>query len=365
MKFTEKVKQNKKKLIPVTVALVLLLAAFAAAMYFHGIISRVDEEGLPVYENYTSIKPAKYFSMFGTRVIYDEKHLDKILPEKTVTLEELNHVCRANDNISVRYKDIICEFNRRLLEKYPSPDYRPYLENLRTMEIREMTSEEICAVSGRSNTYACYDVQGNAVCVPFDEPFNEGTYPFQALYHELCHSVRRYYREDGGRESIYQFNDVNFNCRILEEVLNTQVAVSLLSYKEERPAYIYACNCMDIITECTGAFTVEDYFSRPASWFAVKLNEATGRNDCGYFLRLLEEEYDEMADKGTHSTESYRELYSFLIEIYFAKYYREGMPQERAYALKDELFSKLTRGCVELCRTSEPQFNELVQAYIG
>ena len=156
----------------------------------------------------TSVKPVQTMHL-----ITDLKELDNILGYSSVTKYQVLAAVRSNPNLTDYYKEIIYNLVNRVYEEYPNIDLRVFYENVKTLEIREVSGEEF---HEEFNNYSVANYESSKNRINLSSNAN-----LQTIYHELAHAMWSFYWPDYG---VYRAT----NYSALNEAMTNHVT-SLLS----------------------------------------------------------------------------------------------------------------------------------------
>lgn len=299
--------------------------------------------------------------------IYDMEYLDKVLDYDSVTPDDVHATIAGNPRISESYKQLMYRFLDSISSKYPDADLRVFNENLKTLEVVECTPEELMLASISVDAYGCYVGSENRIYVLNDNVYEEGTWPYQVIYHELCHVARSAKWDVDGIETIVRFGGQSLNEPSIEEALNSIFAVSLFDYEERDIAYQLQSNYHTILLDCLDNYTLSDYINHSMGYYARQLDLYNGDNNyAAVIFRLMSAQYDDYHSDGITRDESvYYPIYRYICGMYYDKYVTDGMGHDEALSVADELVERVTFDVPEGYHIDTQEFYRCLDDYLA
>ena len=286
-----------------------------------------------------------YYDEYGNCLyIFNQNYLDYVLGSDEVTLDYLYNAIDENDNIFGEYKNLIKDYSLRLVNKYPNAELRIFYNNLKTLKINELTREEMNDFIGDPSCSGFYIRSKNSINVLEENNYEEGTWDFQVLYHELTHVVRNSKFDVDGMQVSVQIDDANFDNDMAEEALTTLFSLSLLNYDEYYRGYQTPSNCYSVMAECID-YDFTDYVNKSLSDFPRQLNEYNGdeEGDAEEILELISLQYQSYQYNDLEvEKDQFNPIIDYLCKMYFNKYILPDMGYDEAYIVASELENKLT-----------------------
>ena len=276
--------------------------------------------------------------------VYDMDYVDMAIDFPKKDLDDFINVINNNSKISEKFKPIIIEYCRRLFEKYPNVELRPFYRNLQNLEIVECSEQELLNVSIDINSCGCYVKSEDKIYVIKGKDYKDGTWDYQIIYHELSHCLRdsQFTDKDGNDVSI-QFTGLNYWDVPNSEAINSLFAVSLLDYDERNIAYQFQSNTHKILIECMDNYSLDDYVNHSLTYYAKKLDEYN--DDDNYALTifsLMNAQYEDYHNDSIEAPQSeYYPIYDYVSKIYFKKYINSNMTYDEAKQVYDGFLDKL------------------------
>lgn len=301
----------------------------------------------------------------GYTYIYDNDYLDKVFPNKNVTLDMIIQTIDNNSKINERFKLLLKEYITSVYQKYPTAELRIFYENMKTLEIVELDKNQLMLQTLSTTSAGCYVAKDNKIYVLKDYEYIKGTWDYQVIMHEFSHVLRTYQLVNEDNNIRVQIGGLNFNRLTLEEALNSIFTVSLFDYEERDIAYQLQSNYYSIILECMDNYSLEDYTHHSLSYFAQKLDEHTGYNNyASVITELIETQYkDYHSDMIEISQDQYYPIYDFISDIYYNKYLSEEFTYDEAKALTDILVEKIIFDVPEEYNIDINHFYEYLNEY--
>ena len=273
--------------------------------------------------------------------VFDDQDLHLALETTYATPAMCIEAIKANDKIDARFKTFLYDFVDRLDLTYPGLNLAIFYNNLKTLDIQELSSTDYFFESFSMDSLGCYNVKKNTIFIPEGTEYIEGEFGFQVLIHELCHAARDSRFDVNSTTYWIDFYSDSDNT-LLMEAMNSVFSCSLLNYYEWDIAYQVPSNYMRIMLECMDNYQLEDYFNHRDTYFLSKLDEFTGNTNYGQviwkLITLQRSDWED--DKIDIPAEDYFPIYDFLCEMYYDKYIADGMTDEEKRVIADELVYK-------------------------
>lgn len=325
--------------------------------------SLIDEKTVLEYISNNDLIPDEeatrdtYFEadMLNYLDIYDMDYLNLVYDDTFVNKEQLYEVLANNKSIAEKYKKMIYNYIDSITEKYPNACLKILYENLKTIEIIDVSEEEIADIS-HEGSLGCYDIETNKMYMLDYYTYDAESWQNEIFYHELSHALRSKTLNKDGKDIYIQFEGRSFSNNITSEALNSLFAVSLLDYEEDDITYQLQSNYFNIMLDCMDNYDLSDYVNHSSGYFASKLDEFN--NDDNYaaiILELMQMQYEEYhgighntVDEETNETyfsvdqEQYYPIYDYLSKMYFDKYIKEDMTYDEMQKVVDSLIEKIS-----------------------
>lgn len=298
--------------------------------------------------------------------IYDMDHIDKGIHFEKKNLQDFEKVINENPKISDKFKGLFTEYCKRVFEKYPDIELRPFYQNLKTLEVVECTEDEMLRVTWDVYSYACYVKSENKIYVLKDKEYVEGTWDYQVIFHELSHCLRDCrYQDEEGNEVAIQFAGLNYYDIPNAEALNSLFAVSLLNYEEDDIAYQLQSNMHKLMIECMDNYSICDYVQHSLGYYAQQLDEYNqDDNYATTILSLMDEQYQDYHDeKIAENPEKYYPIYDYISKMYLGKHVNADMSYEECKKVVDTMLEKMLFDVPEEYHIDREYFYEYLDQY--
>ena len=303
--------------------------------------------------------------------IYDADYLDEYFDYPSPDIDEVKRTLDANQNIPDDYKEIIGYFIDRVYAVYPETDFRPLEFNLRTLEVIEVDEWDMSLTTLSLSAYACYVRTENRIYLPQDKEFEQGTWDWQVIIHELCHALRTVDydgdRTDWGDKFTYTMSSPELSNVIAQEALNSLFAVSLLEYEERDIAYQLQSNMVGVMLDCMDNYSLADYPNHSYSYFLSKLDETNGdHNYAASIMKLMEAQRDDwQEDRWDRPQETYYPLYDYICKMWIDKNATPGMDASEIDALVNELLERIMYDVPEEYHIDTEEFGRYAHGYFA
>lgn len=298
--------------------------------------------------------------------IYDMDYIDRAIDFEKKDLNDFIEVINNNTKITDKFKPLLIDYCTKVFEKYPNIELRPFYQNLLDLEIIECTDIELLKVSLDSNSCGCYVKSENNIYVLKDKSYEEGTWDYQVIFHELSHCLRdSQYVDENGNEVQISFTGLNYWDIPNSEALNSLFAVSLFDYEERDISYQLQSNAHKIMIECMDNYTLSDYVNHSLSYYIKKLDEYN--NDDNYactILSLMNAQYEDYHNTQISTAQSeYYPIYDYISKMYLGKHVNSNTTYEEATAIMDSLVEQLTFDVPEEYNIDTNHFYDYLNEY--
>ena len=266
----EKFNLKEKVMIKSTaVALALITVTTASMVKSKPKYNTKDiDESKSMIEELLANQPQIYVS---ENKINSKSDLDKFLGYETVSDEELYNAIDNNNQISKENKEKIYIVINKIKEKSPDFDFRIFYENIKSLNITLMDKNDIAKEYGLG-VAGCYDTKKNTIY------YSDG-YDDMNLYHEICHVLFDYYRNDNGKV-VYKFN---IESKSLGEAMNSKIA----NYITFDNSYSYQRSILDfLLVNCP--YSLTEYNYNGIGGYKIKLQEEYPSVDFDFIFNLLD-----------------------------------------------------------------------------
>lgn len=300
------------------------------------------------------------------KVIYDNSKLEEVLGYKKedISYNTIRNTINKNHNISAKYKKMYLLLANNLEKEYPSMDLRVWYENLKTIKIVECSEMEMKIKAVSASAYACYRRDENVIYTVKDYEYNEGTWEYQVIMHEMCHPIRSLNRKYGKEELKVQFANKSGNGTIIEESLNSLLAVRSYDKNERDIAYQLQSNMVEIMVDCLDNYTYQDFVEHNITYFENELNKQNQNDRAVNVLALIELQYTDYHNDDILVDQSqYYEIYDYISKMYYDKNINSNMTYSEALAIKNKLVDRVMFDVPEEYNIDTNHFTDYFNTY--
>ena len=278
--------KEKVRLMSGILALTILSTATNALATFKNY--QVEEDGESVSVVAENATP-------NMRLITNLSDLDSVLGYKTVSKEEIVNAIYANPNLTDYYREIMVNLVNKIYDKYPNIDLRVFYENVKTLEIREISEEEF---KNEYKTYTVANYESYQNRLNFSPNVN-----LQVIYHEIAHTMWSFYWEDLG---VYRTSKYSALNEAMTNYATSFLSSNINTYTNEGLILEYLLN----ITE----YTYEDYMNYGIEGLISGLKEKYPTVDFDYITDAADTIKDTTSKLGVYI--SLQECGSLLDELF-------------------------------------------------
>lgn len=298
--------------------------------------------------------------------VFDSDYLFLIYDHGDVTTDMLREAIDENPGIGSDYKPYFHLFLERVTETYPNASLDTLYHNLLSLEVVPCDERDLMEVTWSLDTYGCYVRDENRIYVLSDYVYEEGTWAFQVMFHEIAHAMRssRTALEPNG---FYDASPGLLYNVIADEALNSVFAVSLFDYEERDVAYQLPSNYLQIMLECMDNYTLADYINHSQTYFYHMLDLTTGHNNYAQVIwELIEfQRTDREDDYIQIPQEEYHPIYDYLCAMYYPRNITPDMTAEEARAVADKLVERVTYDVPEDFNLDTGRFYTNLESYLA
>jgi len=311
------------------------------------ILAKYLEEIQPADDEYDYLYSSdyEYVDMLDIERCNDPKAYEKVFGYHDVTLEQIKAALNKNDKVSPKYKEYIYDFAVRLRELYPNANLSVLHYNLQTVEVREMTEEEMAIELMSLGSAAFYQKLENYVAVPVGMDPYADTDSYIIFTHELCHLARSiHYQYDPDVRNIeagFYINDLM--GLYAEEGIVTNIAYEMHGLGEKALYYPMQSTYFRIICDCVG-FTGEDFFNHNVGYLMKLMDDFMGDEQYAYQIiaRIDAQAHLRYSPHRNVDFHDFQPVYEYVAEMYFRKYIEPGMSREQAEEVFDLFYEEIT-----------------------
>ena len=262
----------KEKVMIKSTAVALALLTLNTASTIKSNSKSTDEDDIRESKSVIAeiIENSPHFEISENKIT-SKVDLDKFLGYESVTDEMLNTAIDENNQITNADKEKLKYVIVKIREKSENFDFRIFYENVKTLNIYMMDSSSMAKEYGLG-VKGCYDVKKNTI---FYTASSNDTY----LYHEMCHVLFDYYRNDNGKV-VYKFNDIG---QSLGEAMNTKIT----NFIVQDSSYGYQCAILDFLL-VNLPYSLTEYNYNGISGYKEKLAKEFPTIDIDFIFNVID-----------------------------------------------------------------------------
>lgn len=262
----------KEKVMIKSTAVALALLTLNTASTIKSNSKSTDEDDIRESKSVIAeiIENSPHFEISENKIT-SKVDLDKFLGYESVTDEMLNTAIDENNQITNADKEKLKYVIVKIREKSENFDFRIFYENVKTLNIYMMDSSSMAKEYGLG-VKGCYDVKKNTI---FYTDSSNDTY----LYHEMCHVLFDYYRNDNGKV-VYKFNDIG---QSLGEAMNTKIT----NFIVQDSSYGYQCAILDFLL-VNLPYSLTEYNYNGISGYKEKLAKEFPTIDIDFIFNVID-----------------------------------------------------------------------------
>ena len=275
---------------------------------------------------------------------YDSCSYETILGIKDkVTIEDIKSVLKTNKNISQEYKDFIIQYVEDWLALYPDSDFRLFYHNLKTLQIKVCTEDEIMVTTLSTGSAACYVRDENTIYLLEGSDFSRESDNYIILTHELTHCARSamFKNADGYEISVDYHEKYNMGT-YAEEGIITDIVYEMQGLNKRADFYPFQSSCYRIIMDCTG-YDGSDFMNHSVNYLMKKMDDYMGDEQYAYYIIAL---IDSISIKKYESYKTvdftnYQDLCDYMTKMYMKKYLKADMSNAEAEQVFDDFCANI------------------------
>ena len=252
--------------------------------------------------------------------------------DKKITVEDIEDVLKTNNKIADKYKEFIIQYAKDWLSLYPESDLRVLYHNLKTLEIKEATPNEIYKITFSYDTAACYIPKENTIMLLDGTSFERDSDNYIILTHELTHCARqtKYVAPDSSEITIKYYERLEMG-EYAEEGIITNIAYEMQGLNKKATFYAFQSSCYRIIMDCIG-FDGEDYMNHSVNYLIKKMDEFMGDDQYAYYIVALIDAQATQRYSPHRSVDftNYQDLYDYITRMYMKKHLTSNMSKAEA-----------------------------------
>ncbi len=278
----------------------------------------------------------------------DSKGYERIFHEGKPTLQTLYNTIDGNAKLSADHKAFLKDYCKEWLERWPESDLSVFNYNLKTLEIRELSTQEIQMQTMSSGTVACYLNQENIICLNKDANYKDKTSnDYVVFMHELTHATRTLKNKDvyGKDISIRFYEDLSMGL-YEDEALDTYFCYQIQGLNNRAIYYTYQSSIFRQFMPYLD-YDGADYMNHSVNYFIEKLQEYFDKvgieTPAYHFINLLDSQaklhYDSLASP---DYTNFSELYDVLCQLYIINHVTADMTYEQTEAEFEKFYEDMT-----------------------
>ena len=262
----------KEKVMIKSTAVALALLTLNTASTIKSNSKSIDEDDIRESKSVIAeiIENSPHFEISENKIT-SKADLDKFLGYESVNDDMLNTAIDENNQITNADKEKLKYVIVKIREKSENFDFRIFYENVKTLNIYMMDSSSMAKEYGLG-VKGCYDVKKNTI---FYTDSSNDTY----LYHEMCHVLFDYYRNDNGKV-VYKFNDIG---QSLGEAMNTKIT----NFIVQDSSYGYQCAILDFLL-VNLPYSLTEYNYNGISGYKEKLAKEFPTIDIDFIFNVID-----------------------------------------------------------------------------
>ena len=306
------------------------------------VVDKILEEANKKKENFEVEGLIEGFHM---KIVLDSSRLDEVLgyPKEDITYEKIKETINSNSSIPKKFKTMYIDLANNLQREYPNMDLRVWYENLKTMKVLEVEEMEMKVKAVSATAYACYRKDENTIYTVKDYKYEPGTWEYQVIMHEMAHPIRSGFIKKNGEEIRIQFTDKSGDGVIIEEALNSLLALRSYDKSERDIAYQLQSNMVEMMVESLDNYTYQDFVEHNITYFENELNKQNGDDKAIEMLALINLQYKDYHDKNMEvEQKNFYPLYDYIAKMYYRKKINPNMSYDTAKKIRDEYIDRMT-----------------------
>ena len=306
------------------------------------VVDKILEEANKKKENFEVEGLIEGFHM---KIVLDSSRLDEVLgyPKEDITYKKIKETINSNSSIPKKFKTMYIDLANNLQREYPNMDLRVWYENLKTMKVLEVEEMEMKVKAVSATAYACYRKDENTIYTVKDYKYEPGTWEYQVIMHEMAHPIRSGFIKKNGEEIRVQFTDKSGDGVIIEEALNSLLALRSYDKSERDIAYQLQSNMVEMMVESLDNYTYQDFVEHNITYFENELNKQNGDDKAIEMLALINLQYKDYHDKNMEvEQKNFYPLYDYIAKMYYRKKINPNMSYDTAKKIRDEYIDRMT-----------------------
>lgn len=284
-----------------------------------------------------------YLKFTNRYQVRDASAYETIFGYSNVTVAQIQEALNKNNNISQKYKDFILQYVKDWLTLWPESDFSNLYHNLFTLQIHEISRNDMTMNALSSNVAAQYIKSENAIYVLNDLDLSRESDDYIILAHELTHAARTAkYEEDGRKVSIDFYENHNMG-EFADEAIITDLVYQMQGLGNRSNKYTLQSSYYRIILDCIG-YDGNDYMNHSVNYLIDKMDEYMGDEQYAYHIVSLID-----AEGSLHYTDymqvdfhEFSELYDYITRMYCKKHLYSNLSSDEVRGVYDNLIYEIT-----------------------
>lgn len=303
---------------------------------------------------------------FHLTIVYDSSALDDFLgPKEAITYDTLRETLNQNSHITGQYKQKYLDLINNMERDYPTMDLRVWNQNLKTLQIHEVTEMQMKQKALSVNAAACYRKDENAIYTVKGYNYEKGIWDYQVMIHEMCHPIRTISMQVNDRDELRtQFENKSGYGTIIAESLNSLLALRSYDQTEKDIAYQLQSNMMEIIVNCMDNYSLQDFVEHNITYLEQQLNIQNGNDKSVEILSLMELQYKDYHDDEIKVDQQvFYPVYDYIARMYFEKHLNSNMSYDQAQQVLQNLLDKIMYDVPEEYEIDQAHFTDFLNQY--
>lgn len=264
--------------------------------------------------------------------------------DKKITVEDIKKILKTNDKISDEYKDFIIQYAEDFLRLYPESDFRVFYHNLKTLEIKVVSEEEMMKETVSLDSAACYLRKENQILLLDGLDFSRESDNYIILAHELTHCARStVFKDEEGNERKTGYYEYYLMGTYAEEGIITNIVYEMQGLGKRADFYPLQSSFYRIIMDCTG-YSGSDFMNHSVNYLIKMMDDYMGDTQYAYKIVALIDSISSWKYTPYQDVdyENYQELCDYITKMYMKKYLNADMDKQEAETVYSDFISNVT-----------------------
>ena len=327
--------------------------------------SKVDLSNGYQMPSYTSTNESAYndnyiekYSRHQT-IIKDTRALYRYLHYESASYDKICEAIDYNPGIPDKYKQVIKDFAKDIMDYYPGIEMRVFYENMKELNIKYVEDSQDQAEAKIDGVEAWYNYYQDNMYISKNLDLSEGSHGLLVFRHELGHALNTARINTDDQILMCSMENQNYG-HYIQEAAN--VIITTYPFKDRYTStdlgFPLISNEMQLILEATPGYDPRQLVTQNIDCLEEFLDE---KNECNIgaeklfdLMELQTTQYYDSRIKG--NTEDYAKIYQYIGEVYVNNVFNDGMSEDEINQYRDYMKSMLTK---DLARTETVQLNAL------